>query len=113
MYQDFVYHNLKADAFNSIEFSKAADDLDGAVCVCVIQSSTVVEARYLLGSRKSNVDSHWCTHYNNHPKLNYMDDQVKSHSIKDLNSGLWNPKNSIHAAHILYSVKVEKGVNKK
>ena len=34
-----VSHNLKAAAFKSIEFAKAADDLDGAVSVCVIPVS--------------------------------------------------------------------------
>ena len=108
----FVGQNLLAAAFNLIEFAKDADDLDGAVFVCVIQSSTVVKAGYLLGSRKTINDNHWWQHYNNYPKLNNMDVEVKPHSIKDLNNGPWDPKNNIHAAHILCSVEDKKGVNK-
>ena len=58
----FVSHDLKSAAFDSIEFSKAADDLDGAVSVCVIQASKVVIAGYLMGSRTTMVDSHWNSH---------------------------------------------------
>lgn len=43
----FVSHNLPAATFNSIEFSKAADNLDGAVSVSVIYYSTVVKAGYI------------------------------------------------------------------
>ena len=57
-------------------------------------------------------DIHWCKHYNNHPGLLNMDIQVKSHNIKDHNNGPWNPRNNIRAAHILYSTKDEKPMNK-
>ena len=52
-----VSHDLKAVAFNSIEFVKVADNLDGAVSVCVIQASKVVTAGYLMGSRKTMVNT--------------------------------------------------------
>ena len=112
MHNFFVSHDLKSAAFDSIEFSKAADDLDGAVSVCVIQASKVVIAGYLMGSRTTMVDSHWNAHYNNHPKLQNMDVQVQLQKIKDNNSGPWNPKNNVFASHILCSAEEEKRVNK-
>ena len=54
----FVGHDLPAAAFNSIEFAKAIDNIDGAVSVCVIQASKVLAAGYLPGPRKTMVDSH-------------------------------------------------------
>ena len=61
-----------------------------------------------MGSRKTMVDSHWTSHFNNHPRLNNMDVQVKLQKIKDNNSGPWNPKNNVLASHILCSAKDEK-----
>ena len=107
-----VSHDLKAAAFNSIEFAKAADDLDGAVSVCVIQASHVVVAGYLMGSRKTMVNNHWNSHFNNHLKLNNMDVQVQIQKIKDNSSGPWNPKNNVVASHILCSAEDEKLVNR-
>ena len=77
-----VSHDLKAAAYNSIEFANVADDLDGAVSVCVIQASKVVIAGYLMGSRKTMVNTHWNSHFNNHPKLNNMDVQVQIQKSK-------------------------------
>ena len=53
-----VSHDLKAAAFNSIEFAKVADDLNGAVSVCVIQASHIVVAGYLMRLRKTMVNNH-------------------------------------------------------
>ena len=58
------------------------------------------------------VNTHWNSHFNNHPKLNNMDVQVKIQKIKDNNSGPWNPKNNVLASHILCSAEDEKRVNK-
>ena len=40
----FVGHDTPAAAFNSLEFTQKAEELDGEVCVCIIQASKVVEA---------------------------------------------------------------------
>ena len=101
----FVSLDLPATVFNWIEFAKVTDDIDGAVAVCVVQSSKVVKTGYVLGSRKAMVDSRWCKLYNNHPKLNNIDVQVSSHYIKDLTNKPWDPKNNVHGAHILCSIK--------
>ena len=95
----FASHDLKLAAFDSIEFSKAANDLDGAVSVCVIQAGKVIIAGYLMGSRTTMINSHWDAHYNNYPKLQNMDVQVKLQKIKDNNSGPWNPKNNRSEEH--------------
>ena len=68
-----VSHNLKAAASSSIEFVKVANNLKGAVSICVIQASKVIIAGYLMVSRKTMVDIYWNSHFNNHPKLNNMD----------------------------------------
>ena len=78
----FISHDLPAAVINSIEFAKATDDLDG----------TLFAVGYPLGSKMTMNDSHWFTPYNNQPKLNNIDVQVKSHSIKDLTNEPWNPK---------------------
>ena len=109
----FAGHHLPAATFNSIKFTKATDDIDGTASVCVIQTSKVVETGYLLGSRKTMVNSYWDKLYNNHPKFNKLDIKVSSHSIQDLTSGPWNPMNNVHSAHILCSIEDEKGINKK
>jgi len=106
-----VGHDILAAAFNSLEFAQKADNLDGAICVCIIQSSKAVESGYLLGSRKTMDDVHWSNHFNNHQRLLNMDVQVKSHPINDHTDGPWNPRNNVNAAHILYSAKDEKAVN--
>ena len=54
----FIGHDLPAAAFNLIKFARATENIDSAVSVCVIQSSKVVRAGYLLGSRKTMVDNH-------------------------------------------------------
>ena len=54
----FVSHDLPTTTFNSIDFAKATGSIDGAVLVCVIQASKVVEAGYLLGSLNTMNDSY-------------------------------------------------------
>ena len=107
----FVGHNILAAAFNSLEFAQIAEDLDGAVCVCIIKSSKVVESGYLLGSRKTMEYVHWSNHFNNYQRLLNMDVQVKSRPINDHTDGPWSPRNNVNAEHILYAAKYEKAVN--
>ena len=80
----FVSHDLLAATFNSVEFAEKANDLDGTVSVCVIQSRKVGKAGHLLGSRKTMGDTHWCTHYSHNPRLLNIDVQIKSHNIKNI-----------------------------
>ena len=55
----FVGHDMPPAAFNSKECAKVAYERDGAVCVCTIQNSKVVEVGYLQGSTKTINDDHW------------------------------------------------------
>ena len=107
----FVGHNTLAAVFNSLEFAQKADELDGAVCMCTIQASKVVEAGYLLDSSKMMDDIHWRNRYNNHPRLLKMDVQIKSHPIPDPTGAPWSPKSQVHAAHILCCAKIKEAVN--
>ena len=52
----FVDHDTPSAAFNSLEFVRKVDKLDGAVRVCTIQASTIVTTGYLLGSSKTMDD---------------------------------------------------------
>ena len=70
-------------AFNSKECVQVAYERDGAVHVCMIQFSKVVEAGYLQGSTKTLNDSHWTDHFNVHPHLKKMEVQVKTKKIED------------------------------
>ena len=101
-----VGHDTPSAAFNSLEFSRKADEFDGEVRICTIQASTVVTAGYLLGSRKTMDDIHWSTHYNVHPRLLKMDVQVKTQNVPDPSRELWSPKNQVPVAHILCSKKM-------
>ena len=109
----FVGHDMPAAAFNSKECAQIAYELDGGVCVSIIQTSKVVKADYLQGSSKKFDDIHWIGHYNTHPRLNKMDVQVKTKKIKDLieEGGKYNYRNHVHAAHILCAKKDEKEVD--
>ena len=99
----FVSHDLPAATFNSTKFAKAIEDIDGAVLVCIIQASKVIDAGYLLGSGKTINNSHLDLLFNNCPRLNKMDVKVSPQPIKGLTNGPWNPKHNVVSAHILYS----------
>ena len=74
----FVGHNMPPAAFNSKECAKVAYVRDGAVCVCTIQNSKVVEVGYLQGSTKTINNDHWTDHYNVHPRFKRTDVQLKT-----------------------------------
>ena len=107
----FVGHDILAAAFNSLEFIQNADELDGAVRVCTIQASKIVETGYLLGSSKTMDDINWRNHYNNHSRILKMDVQVKTHSIPDPTGAPWSAKSQVCAAHILCLAVNKKDVN--
>ena len=107
----FVGHDILAAAINSLECAQKADEVNGAVRVCTIQASKVVETGNLLGSSKTIDNTHWSYYYNNHPHLLNIDVQVMSHFIPDSTGGPLNARNQVHAAHILYSTENEKAVN--
>ena len=104
----FVGHDIPAAAFNSLEFSQKADELDGAVLVCIIQASKVVEAGYLVGSSKTLDNIHWTDHYNSYQRLLKIDVQVKTHNIEDPTGEKWSTRNQVQATHILCSEKMRK-----
>ena len=79
----FVGHNMPPAAFNSKECAKIAYERDGAVRVCTIQNSKVVEAGYLQGSTKTINDDHWTDHFNVYSQFKRSDVQVKTKTIKD------------------------------
>ena len=64
----FVAHDIDPLAFNSLEFSVACNDLDGALSVSRIQSSNTTKAGYLLGSRITMNPPHWSDLLYAHPK---------------------------------------------
>ena len=100
-------------SFNSKECAQVTYELDGGVCVSIIQASKVVEAGYLQGSSKMLDDIHWTDHYNAHPCLKKIDVQVKTKKIQNPTEeeGKYNSRNHMYAAHILCAKKDEKEVN--
>ena len=101
-------------AFNSKECFQVAYERDSAVCVCTIQASKEVEARYLQGSAKMINDDHWTDHFNVHPRFKRTDVQVKTKKIEDPTEeegAKYNSRNHIFAAHILCAEKDEQAVN--
>ena len=59
----FVGHDMPPAAFNSKECAQVAYELDGTVCLFIIQASKVLGAGYLQGSTKMLDDCHGIDHW--------------------------------------------------
>ena len=91
----FVAHDVDPLSFNSLEFSVACNDLDGALSVSQIQSSNTTRAGYFLGSRITMNPDHWSDLLNVHPRLLNLDVYVVMEKIQVKTSSVWNPKTDV------------------
>ena len=82
----FVGYNMPPAVFNSLELAQKADNLEGTVRFCFIQTSKVVVAGYLNDYTKTMNVTHWTKHYNCLPRMRSMDIEVKMLNIEDPNS---------------------------
>ena len=65
----FVGHDMPSTVFNSKKCAQIAYERDGAVCVCTVQASKVMEAGYLQESTKTINNEHWTDQFNVRPRL--------------------------------------------
>ena len=101
-------------AFNSKKCAKVAYERDGAVFLCTIQNSKMVEAGFLQGATKTLNDDYWIDHYNVHPQFKTTDVQAKTKKIEDFTEEegtKCNSRNQIFAPHILCAEKDKEEVN--
>ena len=107
----FVTHDTLPVSFNSIEYARACNDLNDAVSVSPIQTSSTSEAGYLLGSCKTTNDSYWGPLMNANPKLNNIDVNIVTKKIEVNSSTPWNPKTDARASHVYYVAEQEDKLN--
>ena len=96
----FVAHDTPPLSFILVEFAMVCNDLDGAVSVSCIQSSTTSRAGYLLRSRNTMNDKHWTPLLNANPRLVKLDVHVVTERIQVNASTPWNLKTDAQAANV-------------
>ena len=96
----FIAQDTPPISFNSLELATVCNDLDGAISVSCIKSSTTSRAGCLLGSRNIMNDKHWTQLLNANPRLLKLDVHVVTERIQVNASAPWNPKTDARAAHV-------------
>ena len=107
-----VAHDIDPLSFNSLKFASVCNNLDGALSVSRIQSSSTSRAGYFLGSQNTMNPVHWSDLLNAHPCLLKLDVYVVMEKIQVKSSASWNLKTDAHALHVYCASNQEDQVNK-